>query len=186
MEMRRNASAPLMGLPRLMPRTISMCLPPGKRAFAAETEGVQSWDEYQSIRDAQVTRRPAARRCLEDILEVAARAHSFPLTRAQPRRGEVVGLEAAPHANAAPGCFVCGDQGRDREGARATGHRGHAPSPFFLHLDHLPAPAACFASVAPTLTTSIANPTIFQDPWTLSTGPPASEGRSPLSCQCGR
>lgn len=87
-ELRRNASVPSLGLPRQMPRSMSMCLPPGKRAFAAETEGVQSWDEYQSIRDAQAARRPAARRCLENTLEIAARARSFPLTRGYSRRGE--------------------------------------------------------------------------------------------------
>ncbi|KFM23774.1 Ribosomal protein S6 kinase alpha-3 [Auxenochlorella protothecoides] len=97
-ELRRNASVPSMGLPRQMPRSISMCLPPGKRAFAAETEGVQSWDEYQSIRDAQAARRPAARRCLENTLEIAARARSFPLTRGYSRRGSLDALNLPPCA----------------------------------------------------------------------------------------
>ncbi|KAL6779851.1 hypothetical protein ACKKBG_A13995 [Auxenochlorella protothecoides x Auxenochlorella symbiontica] len=97
-ELRRNASVPSLGLPRQMPRSMSMCLPPGKRAFAAETEGVQSWDEYQSIRDAQAARRPAARRCLENTLEIAARARSFPLTRGYSRRGSLDALNLPPCA----------------------------------------------------------------------------------------
>lgn len=88
-DLRRHASVPCLSLPPGLPRGSSAA--PSRRLkrsqAASEAEGVQSWDEYHSIRDAQMVRRPAARRSLRLNLEVAARSDAQPVPVASNAEG---------------------------------------------------------------------------------------------------